>query len=114
MDNIQTNINKLKNSASLIQNNYSILYKNSSFLNDNIEFDNDTKKLFRIHFLNKNKYSMCDIYELYLNYLNDKNLIDEDYINLDSSIKQNLNINENTIFLKDLFSYIKIKFNKNN
>lgn len=112
MNNTHNNINKLKNSIFLLENNYSILYKKSSFLNNNIQLDDDTKKIFGIHYLNRNKYSFADIYELYLSYLNDKNLLDEDFINLDIKIKENLNIDKNTIFLKDLFRYIKIKFTK--
>lgn len=113
MDTIQDNINKLKNAVSQLDNNYEILYKNSSFLKDNILLDNETKKIFGIHFLNKNKYSLCDIYELYLEYLNKKNLIEEDFVNLDFIIQTNLCIEKKTIFIKDLFKIIKIKFSEN-
>lgn len=112
MDNIQDNIKNLKIAVSQLENNYSVLYKKSPFLNDNIKLDNDTKKVFGIHFLNENKYSIGDIYELYLKYLNDKKLIDEDFVNLNIEIKENLNIEKNTIFIKDLFKFIKLKFIK--
>ena len=114
MDTIQDNINKLHSSVCQLDNKYEILYKNSTFLKDNILLDNDTKKIFKIHFLNKNKYSIADIYELYLEYLNQKKLINEDFVNLDNQIQENLNINKKTIFIKDLFKFIKIKFNINN
>ena len=114
MDTIQDNINKLKNTVCQLDNNYEILYKNSSFLKDDILLDNETKKVFGIHFLNKNKYSFADIYELYLDYLNKKNLIEEDFVNLDIIIQQNLGIEKKTIFIKDLLKIIKLKFSENN
>lgn len=114
MDTIQDNINNLKNTVCKLENKYEILYKNSSFLKDDILLDNETKKVFKIHFLNKNKYSISDIYELYLEYLNKKNLIEEDFVNLDIIIQQNLEIEKKTIFLKDLFKFIKIKFSEKN
>lgn len=103
-------INILKESVEKLDNKYNILYKKSEFLNDNIELDNESKKIFGIHRLNTNKYSIMEIYELYLNYLSDKKLLDEDFVNLNIIIKENLNIDKNTVFLKDLFKYIKLKF----
>lgn len=104
-------IEDLKDKVELLENNYKILYKQNPFLNDNISFDIDTKKLFNIHRLNNDKYSLCDIHSLYLNYIYKNKLIDEDIINLNINLKENLNTSKNSIFIKELFELIKLKFN---
>jgi len=91
---------------------YNILYKKSSFLNDTYVFDLNTKKMFNIHHLNKDKYSMCDIFQLYLNYIYTQKLNnDNDIINLNNSLQKNLNTQKNVVLIKDFFNLIRKKFN---
>lgn len=110
MNIINNNLEEFKKSLNNI-NNYQIKYKKNILLNNKYELNNDFKSFFNISKYNNSLYSLKDITILFFNYIENKNLNNDNIILLNNDLKKILKLdNIDKIDFFDFIDYIQKLF----